>query len=472
MALPSSRWRNTPWQRPWQGSWQGSLTAAGWGFVGAAGVVLLAAQLMGRRDLLHLAVFLLLVPTAAWISNRLFRPGLMVDRASDPPVVEAGRDAEVRLAVRHAGVLVGRLTMAEHLPASLGSGPDFAYPGRHVGGDGASRYRYELSCPHRGLYVLGPVEARATDVFGLAEQRTRIDAGTRLTVTPAPVPLASSVLSGLRGIEGSIATRMQANPSEDDVMTREYRHGDPMRRVHWAATARHGQLMVRQEESATSPEATIILDLRRDAFPVATGRPAPPGEWAPGPPEFEWAVTAAMSVAAHLADLDYTLRLLDADGSLALSHSPSSPEPDAPDYTGRTGLAAVAEGLAAILPRAGEAPAPGPHVPGRTPVHTPGHGARTGEGFGDLLLDRIEAHRQRGPLVAILGRTSAQDARVLAPAAESMERALALVVSDRPGASHAAVQTLRAAGWLAVEATAHTRVDAAWLALTQEVAPW
>ena len=50
-------------------------------------------------------------------------------------------------------------------------------------------------------------------------------------------------------------------------MTREYRHGDPMRRVHWAATARHGELMVRQEESVTTPEATIILDQRLAAFP-------------------------------------------------------------------------------------------------------------------------------------------------------------------------------------------------------------
>ena len=50
-------------------------------------------------------------------------------------------------------------------------------------------------------------------------------------------------------------------------MTREYRHGDPMRRVHWAATARHGSLMVRQEESVTTPEATIILDQRLSAYP-------------------------------------------------------------------------------------------------------------------------------------------------------------------------------------------------------------
>ncbi|WP_171041289.1 DUF58 domain-containing protein [Sinomonas susongensis] len=420
-------------------------------------VVLLAAQAMGRRDLLHLSVFLLLVPAAAWISTRLFRPGLTVERSTEPPVVEAGQRAEVHLAISHTGALVGRMSMAEQLPSTLGTGPDFAYPGRTVGADGVSRYRYQLSCPHRGLFVLGPVEARSSDVFGVTEQRTRIDDGTLLTVTPAPVPLAASVLSGLRGIEGVIATRMQANPAEDDVMTREYRHGDPMRRVHWAATARHGQLMVRQEESATSPEATIILDLRRGAFPVVAGRPTPTGEWAPGPPEFEWAVTAAMSVAAHLADLDYSLRLLDTDGSLALSHSPSSSGPDAPEYSGRTGLAAVAEGLAAILPRGRENGTSGPH---------------TGDGFGDLLLDRLEAHGQRGPIVAVLGRTTADDARVLAPAGTVAERALALVVSDHPGACRGAVEVLRSAGWFAVEATPSTRIDAAWLALTAEVLPW
>lgn len=437
--------------------WQGRLTAAGWGFLGAGAAVLLAAQAMGRRDLLHLAVFLLLVPGVAWISARLFRPGLMVERSTDPPVVEAGQRAEVHLTIRHAGVLVGRMSMAEQLPASLGTGPEFAYPGRTVGADGASRYRYQLMCPHRGLFELGPVEARSSDVFGVTEQRTRLDWGTPLIVTPSPVPLAASVLSGLRGIEGVIATRMQANPSEDDVMTREYRHGDPMRRVHWAATARHGELMVRQEESATSPEATIIFDLRRDAYPVAAGRAAAAGEWAPGPPEFEWAVTAAMSVATHLAELDYTLRLLDADGSLALAHSPSSPEPEAPDYTGRPGLGAVAEGLAAILPHAREAT---------------GAAAHGSEGFGDLLLDRLEAQGQRGPIVAILGHTTAEDARVLAPAGTAAERALAIVVAERRGACRGAVEALRAAGWFAVEATPATRIQTAWLSLTAEVLPW
>ena len=157
--------------------------------------------------------------------------------------------------------------------------------------------------------VIGPVTAEFSDPFGLSLHRHAIDDGDILTVTPAAVELPVTGLAGARGNDGVTATRIRANPSDDDVMTREYRHGDPMRRVHWAATARHGALMVRQEESVTTPEATIILDQRWRRFPRGAPAPRrfrrPPARTATSSvtsDTFEWAVTAAMSVSAHLAE--------------------------------------------------------------------------------------------------------------------------------------------------------------------------
>ncbi|GAB4099077.1 DUF58 domain-containing protein [Sinomonas halotolerans] len=426
--------------------WRGALTRRGWAFVVAAVVVLVAAQVLGRRDLLQLAVFLALVPLAALASNALTRPSLEVRREPRPEVVEAGSATEVTLRLRHSGILAGTLAMAEVLPAAFGQGPAFAYPGRVVGRDGASSYRYELGCRQRGLYRIGPVEARYTDPFGLASQSARLGGDTRLVVTPAAVPLASAVLAGLRGAEGSVPTRMQSSPNDDDVMTREYRPGDPMRRVHWAATARQGELMVRQEESATSPEATLVLDLRHDAFPSGAG-PSP---------SFEWAVTAAMSAAAHLAGLGYSLRLVDTSGSPALASSPSAPSPSGEGgheglhdalHAGPRGVAAIAEGLAAIAPT---------------------HAADEGDGLADRLLDRLESHRGRGPVVAVLGRTSAAAARSLAPSAATSERALALIVTDHARGSRDAAEILRDAGWQVAEASPRTEVRAAWLALDRD----
>ncbi len=46
---------------------------------------------------------------------------------------------------------------------------------------------------------------------------------------------------------------------------REYRLGDDLRRVHWASTARTGDLMVRREEQPWQSRATVLLDTRRMA---------------------------------------------------------------------------------------------------------------------------------------------------------------------------------------------------------------
>ncbi|WAP51190.1 DUF58 domain-containing protein [Arthrobacter sp. ATA002] len=91
------------------------------------------------------------------------------------------------------------------------------------------------------------------DLFGLSRRQHTLGATDSLVVAPAPRPLPRTLLGGPRGTEGSVSSPRRGSPSEDDVSTREYRPGDPMRRVHWAATARHGELMVRQEEPVTSP---------------------------------------------------------------------------------------------------------------------------------------------------------------------------------------------------------------------------
>ena len=60
--------------------------------------------------------------------------------------------------------------------------------------------------------------------------------------------------------------------------TREYRHGDDLRRVHWRSTARYGELMVRREEQPWQARCTVLLDTRAIAHRGAG--PASSFEWA------------------------------------------------------------------------------------------------------------------------------------------------------------------------------------------------
>jgi uncharacterized protein (DUF58 family) len=452
----------------------------GWGLLGAGALSLLAAQIMGRRDLLALAVLLLVLPVLALAGTRVLKPRFQVYREFSPSPVETSARATVRLAVARTGAGTGHAVMEEHLPARFGESPVFRFPARAAAG-GTSRYEYHLRSARRGQFRIGPVTAEFSDPFGLSFHRHAIDQGDLLTVTPAAVELPETGLAGARGHDGVTPTRARANPSDDDVMTREYRHGDPLRRVHWAATARHGSLMVRQEESVTTPEATIILDQRLSAYPhgVFGHSVYSPGGYS-GSSEgdghdlltcdaFEWAVTAAMSIGAHLAERNYSLRFLDSAGAPAFRNSPSAPDPDAEEYTGTAGLQSIAESLAAIQ-------LSGPH---HHHTHAPRQQPRPQEAkagpnapqvFDDALMDKLSAHRLRGPVLAVLGGLSLAEARALSPAAGFGANAFALLVTDQAqesGELPEVLEALRLGGWRAVAVTARSSLPDAWAAFDQ-----
>jgi len=467
-------------------------TNRGWGLLAAGAVSLGCAYVMGRRDLLTLAVLLLLLPLVALAGVRVLKPKFQVYREFNPSTVETASTTTVRLAVARSSYSTGHVIMEEQLPPRFGEPPAFRFPARSASG-GTSRYEYHLRSGKRGQFRIGPVTAEFSDPFGLSLRRHAIDDGDILTVTPAAVELPVTGLAGARGNDGVTATRIRANPSDDDIMTREYRHGDPMRRVHWAATARHGQLMVRQEESVTTPEATLILDQRFTAFSAGTGSMFGSHDedsdlvTSPG---FEWAVTAAMSIAAHLTEWNYSLRVLDVFGSPAFIRSRSAPEPDTEEFSGIGGLQAIAEGLAAMElsgPRhvraehhraeqhradnhraeqhtAEQQSADKRRAERRSAEPAPGMSSADAPdaAFDDRLMDKLAAHRLRGPLLALLGTLTPAEARSLAPAAAYGANAFALMVTDTARNNDEVLEILRLAGWRVAEVTSRTQLPAAW----------
>lgn len=441
-----------------------AFSSRGWGLLAAGALALLAAQITGRRDLLALATLLIVLPLLALAGTRLLRPRFRAYREFSPATVETAARSTVRLAVSRSTAGSGHVMMAERLPPRFGESPAFRFPSRSSAG-GTSYYEYHLRSRQRGQFLIGPVTAEISDPFGLARRRQAVDDGDLLTVTPAAVDLSPTGLAGARGYEGATPTRAGANPSNDDIMTRDYRPGDPMRRVHWPATARHGALMVRQEESVATPEATIIMDQRLSAFPDAGPSPRPGarrsgngggvgvgvGQELHTCDGFEWAVTAVMSVSAHLAGRNYKLRCLDVTGSPAFLLSPSAPEPAVEEYVGAAGLQSVAASLAAVH-------LSGPPVPG-APLS--GAGALP---FEDRLMDKLAAHRHLGPILAVTGKLTLAEARALSPAAGLGANAFALVITDSLQDTEDVLDVLRLGGWRAVAVTAATALPAAWAA--------
>jgi hypothetical protein len=162
---------------------------------------------------------------------------------------------------------------------------------------------YQVRSDLRGRFTVGPMRVRLTDPFGLVEMDRTFQSTSTLVVTPRVVALPPVPLSGVWTGSGDNRPRAFASGSAEDVTVREYRRGDDLRRVHWRSSAHAGELMVRREEQPWQSRATLFVDNR-----VFSHR----GVGAAS--SFEHAVSVAASVAVHLVQRGFSIRLVTATG--------------------------------------------------------------------------------------------------------------------------------------------------------------
>jgi len=278
------------------------LTTRGKSFLACAVTVALAALAFGEKDLLRVAVLIGVLPLlASWYVGRT-RYKLACTRSLEPTRTPVGATARVVLRLQNLSALpTGTLLLEDRLPYALGSRPRLVL--ERLGRRQASSVAYSVRADVRGRYEIGPLVIRLTDPFGLCELARAFPSVDHLIVTPTVVPLPAVRLTGEYTGSGDSRARSVAVHGEDDAATREYRHGDDLRRVHWRSTARVGELMVRREEQPWESRATVVLDTRavghRGEGPTAS---------------FEWAVSTAASVSVHLRDGGYKLRLVTDTG--------------------------------------------------------------------------------------------------------------------------------------------------------------
>lgn len=270
----------------------------------AAGITAgLVGLLLSQRDLLRVAVLLIAVPlvAAGFAARTRFR--LTCSRRVEPARVAAGERSRVVLRIENVSRLpTGLLLVEDTIPYLLGGRPrvvlDRLAPRRPID------VGYHINGELRGRYQVGPLTVRLMDPFGFCELPRAFTSTDLLVVTPKIEPLPPVQLSGEWGGAGHSTSRSVATHGDDDVATREYRHGDDLRRIHWRTTARRGELTVRREEQPWQSRGAVLLDTRL----VAHGGDGPRSS-------LEWAVSAAASISMHLAHAGFELRLVTDTGS-------------------------------------------------------------------------------------------------------------------------------------------------------------
>jgi uncharacterized protein (DUF58 family) len=124
-------------------------------------------------------------------------------------------------------------------------------------------WHYRLRCLARGAYRLGPVQLEGGDPFGFYRSVIEIPARTSLIVYPRLLPLEELGLPP-RNPLGELRARQLIRDPLRTIGVRDYHTDDPLKDVHWSATARTGALQTRIYEATTSREVAIFLDL--DSF--------------------------------------------------------------------------------------------------------------------------------------------------------------------------------------------------------------
>ncbi|WP_277499924.1 MULTISPECIES: DUF58 domain-containing protein [unclassified Nocardioides] len=350
----------------------------------AAGVTAVAcAVVLGQETLAGAGVLALTLPLASLAVVHLGRLDVHLSRSVEPSHLSVGATAVVRLTLTTTGRVPGRtLLLDDRVPHALGARPRLVLRGvgRHWRGEVTYAVRSDL----RGRYETGPLLVRAEDAFGMVQVVRRFRRTTDLVVRPRTVPLPDVALGGGSGASGDDRPRAAATGSTEDVMVREYRRGDDLRRVHWRSTARTGELMVRREEQPWQAHATVLLDDRAHAHA---------GDGAAS--SLEHAIVAAASVCTHLARRGYAVALADAEGRVLARSTAGS---------GAGGLLDALAGLGA-LEAAGS-----PETPG-----APG-----------LVAPASVTAADPGVTVAVLGRPCPGDEVVLERVARASSSALAL----------------------------------------------
>ncbi|HEX6520565.1 MAG TPA: DUF58 domain-containing protein [Streptosporangiaceae bacterium] len=401
----------------------GSLTTRGRSFVAAGGAAMVCGLAIPEPDLVRVGALLAVLPLVAALAARRSRYRLSCTRRIDPPRTPAGQPTTVSVRLKNVARLrTGVLLAEDAAPYALGTRPRFVLDEIEPGGH--REFNYTLRSDTRGKFTIGPLRVRVADTFGLVEISRSFSSTSTLVVTPKIFALPRAAASSSWLGEGDGGMRTISATGEDDAAPRAYQDGDGLRRVHWRSTARHGELMVRREEHQWRNSASVFLDTRRVAH-SGSGSSA----------TFEFAVSAAASIGAHLTEEGFRTRLITDDGEIA-PHGTFSDT--------------LLDMLAVIRPSAN----------------------------GGLQQGTGELSRAGGQLIAIVGRLSADDATKLAGARRGNAPAMALVLAASawteteramPSDVMRATQILTASGWRAVVVTAASQLTAAWQQLHQPV---
>jgi uncharacterized protein (DUF58 family) len=260
---------------------------------------------LGTAELttLGLSSLALIVGSVLWTGSRPLP--LELHRTVRPARVHVGTDARVDLEITARGP-APQVTVTDAFDDGRRAAR-FLTPALDRGQRGRAAYR--IPTDRRGRFTVGPAMIGIADPFGLTARGVQLGDTTEVIVRPRVHDLRPS--PGSAGHHRARAHHRNVVPiasvAHDEFLAlREYAAGDDLRRVHWRSSARLGELMVREDESAWRPQTIVVLDNRAGSYRG---------------PSYEAAIEAMASIGSRLLQSTRACEIITTGGvRLGVSH--------------------------------------------------------------------------------------------------------------------------------------------------------
>ncbi|MFH0913756.1 MAG: DUF58 domain-containing protein [Chloroflexota bacterium] len=302
-----------------------------WGMLVVLLGLLVFSAFQQMVPLLATTTFLLVLAVLSRMWSRYALRSVSARISSSQGRVFPGEQVELTFEVDNKGLPLPWLEAEMELPYRLATGKRSISPYSKkrlrwvsvLSPGQAVTWKHTLEAKARGDYRLGPLRLRSGDMLGLFPRELVLPQFESLLVYPRIFPLEKLNLP-LRALLGEKVTQRSIYEDTSRVSgARDYQMDDPFKRIHWKASAAHGNLQSRQYESSTSLSLLLVLDVH--SFPEEDE-------------EFERAVSTTASLAYEAQRQGFALGLI----------TNSEPEIDIPLGSGRSQLLLILEALARI----------------------------------------------------------------------------------------------------------------------------
>lgn len=125
---------------------------------------------------------------------------------------------------------------------------------------------FDFLCKYRGEYEIGIKNFYIEDFLGIIRLRYPLLGTKKIIVNPRIIVLDKFYISPtyLSDTQSNNEGALEDITSIKDI--RDYNYGDSFKRIHWKLSAKKNELMVKNYQSSTADNISILLDFRKNQF--------------------------------------------------------------------------------------------------------------------------------------------------------------------------------------------------------------